>query len=118
MSSLRRTLLAAALAALASCSHSPPPPDHHADEQPASAAGGRSFEQLAAVDVPGLNTQLSPDQVASGCEQAEKAADARLAALVSVPDDKRTFASSFGAFEQAMADYSDAVGRLAFLKDI
>ena len=103
-----------ALAALVSCSHAQPEPQQQAANPPAP----RTFEQMAAVDVPGLATQLTTDQVTAQCKQAETTADAKLAALVAVPDAQRTFANSFNAYEQATADYSDEVGRLSFLKDI
>ncbi len=56
--------------------------------------------------------------MAAQCAEAEKTSDAKLAALIAVPSAKRTFANAFGAYEQALADYSDAAGRLGFLKDI
>jgi thimet oligopeptidase len=119
MQRFHRTVGALACIALASCSHSKPAPAPAAQTAAAApAAPPRIFEQMAAVDVPGLSAKLTPEQVAAACEQAEKTADAKLAALISVPDAKRTFGNSFNAYEQAMADYADAVGRLSFLKDI
>ncbi len=85
---------------------------------PAPAPAQKAFKDLAAVDVPGLKTDYSPEQVAQACEAAEKASDAKLAALVAIAPDKRTFANTVDAMEQAITDYGDVVGRLAFLKDI
>ncbi|MBS2028321.1 MAG: Zn-dependent oligopeptidase [Deltaproteobacteria bacterium] len=117
MKPTNRILSGLALAALVSCSHAQPEPQQQATA-PAKPPAPRTFDQMAAVDVPGLATQLTPDQVTAACKQAETTADAKLAALVAVPDAQRSFANSFNAYEQAMADYSDDVGRLSFLKDI
>jgi thimet oligopeptidase len=71
---------------------------------------------MPAVDVPGLNTKLTPEQLTAACQAAEKTADDRLAAMVALPS--HDFASAFDAFEQIIADYTDATTRLSFLKDI
>lgn len=78
----------------------------------------KPFAELAAVDVPNLRHRYTPDELARACEAAEKTADAKLAALVAIPDAQRTFANAFGAYEQVMADYGDAVTRLSFLKEV
>jgi len=41
-----------------------------------------------------------------------------LAALVAIPDEKRSFANSFVALDHTVAMYSEAVWRLSFMKDI
>ena len=78
----------------------------------------KPFAELAAVDVPNLRYQYTPEEIAAACEAAEKTADAKLAALVAIPDAARTFQNSFVAFEQATTDYGDAVGRLSFMKEV
>ena len=76
------------------------------------------FDQLAAVDVPALRFDYTPEQLDQACAGAEKVVDDKLAAIVAIPDAQRTFANTFDAYEQALADYTDASGRLAFLKEI
>ncbi len=78
----------------------------------------RPFAELAAVDVPDLRFDYTPDQLDKACADAEKTVDAKLAALVAIPDPDRTFANTVDASEQALAEYMDASGRLAFLKEI
>ena len=85
---------------------------------PPKPAAHPAFAQLAAVDVPDLRFDYTPEQLDQACAEAEKAVDAKLAAIVAIPDAQRTFANSFAATEQAMAEYGDATGRLAFLKEI
>src|SRR5690242_489692 len=75
------------------------------------------FARLAAVDVPDLRFDYTPEQLDQACADAEHAVDAKLAEIVAIPDAQRTFANSFGAAEQALADYGAASGRLAFLKE-
>jgi thimet oligopeptidase len=76
------------------------------------------FDQLAAVDVPGLGFEYTPDQLDQACAEAERVADQKLAAIAAIPDAQRTFANTFDAYEQTFAEYADASGRLAFLKEI
>jgi thimet oligopeptidase len=76
------------------------------------------FARLAAVDTPDLRFDYTPEQLDQACADAEHAVDAKLAEIVAIPDAQRTFANSFGAAEQALADYGDASGRLSFLKEI
>ena len=85
---------------------------------PAASVAHVPFAKLAPVDVPALRWQYTPAQLSAACEGAEKTARAKLAALVAIPDAQRTFASSFDALEQVMADYADAATRLSFLKEI
>ncbi|MDP2341793.1 MAG: M3 family metallopeptidase [Deltaproteobacteria bacterium] len=72
----------------------------------------------APVDVPALRTVWTPAELSAACELAEKDTDAKLAKLVAVADDKRTFADSFVAFDLITADYSETVARASFMKDI
>ncbi|MEO6771817.1 MAG: M3 family metallopeptidase [Kofleriaceae bacterium] len=76
------------------------------------------FAQLAAVDVPDLQFEFTPAQLDQACAAVENTVDAQLAAIVAIPDGQRTFANTFDATEQALAEYEDASGRLAFLKEI
>lgn len=76
------------------------------------------FAQLPAVNVPPLRWRYTPAQITTECQQAEMTARKKLAALVAIPDGQRTFRNSFDAFEQIMADYTDAVGRLSFMKEV
>jgi thimet oligopeptidase len=117
--------LALALAGLLGCAHveAPAAAPAAAPATPVAAASSpnaapRAFADLAAVDVAGLRTLYSPPEIGRLCAAAEKTADAKLAALVSVPEGMRTFGNSVGAYEQAMTDYADTAQRLAFLKDI
>lgn len=124
MKGFRTTLAGLAMAGAVGCSHNKPPPPPPPTAQPAPQAArelpshAKSFADLAAVDVPGLNTKVTPEQLEQACADAEKTADAKLAALVAVPEMARTFGNSFATYEQVMTDYADTVGRLAFLKDI
>src|SRR5687767_1166866 len=70
------------------------------------------------VDTPGLRTKWVPADLTAACEKAEKDTDARLAKLVAVPDDKRTFKDSFEEFDLAVGDYQETVWRMGFMKDI
>jgi thimet oligopeptidase len=70
------------------------------------------------VDVANLNHALVPADITAQCAAAEKAADDALAALVKIPDDKRTFADSFEALDRITGDYNEAIARLVFLKEI
>ena len=74
--------------------------------------------QSRTAGCPPLKTQWTPEELKAACDEAEKTSDAKLAALVAVPDDQKTFANTFVAYEEAEADYADAVGRLGFMKDI
>jgi thimet oligopeptidase len=71
-----------------------------------------------AVDVPPLRHKWTPGEIAAACEKAEKDTDAKLAALVAVPDAKRTFKESFESFDRILAEYGETVARLSFMKDI
>ncbi len=120
----RRTPLTHAVAlalALAACSPKAPKavvPDTAENAAPPAPVVLRDFAALKPLDVPELQTQWTPEEIQAACAEAEKTTDAKLAALVSIPDAKRTFDNSFNAFEQAGAEYSMAVSRLSFLKDI
>ena len=70
------------------------------------------------VDVPALRHNYTPAEITAACESAEKDTDAALLALVAIPDDKRTFADSFEAFDRITGDYSENVARLLFIKEI
>ena len=100
--------MVAALAA--SCAHAP--------AMPSAEQAEAYFDKLAAVDVPALNTHLTPSDVTQACNAAESQADQALTAIVSAPTTQSTFESTFNAYEQAMAVYVDTTGRLGFLKDI
>ncbi len=73
---------------------------------------------MKAVDVPALRTKWAPPELSVACEKAEQDADALLAKLVAEPDGKRTFKTTFGAFDRIMAGYGETVARLSFMKDI
>ncbi|MBI1948820.1 MAG: Zn-dependent oligopeptidase [Deltaproteobacteria bacterium] len=81
---------------------------------PSALAAARA----AAVDVPPLRSRYTPEELAAGCAKAEQDADAKLAALVAVPDAKRTFKDSFEALDAILGDYGETVARLSFLKDV
>jgi thimet oligopeptidase len=70
------------------------------------------------VDAPQLKTTWTAPELTTACEAAEKDSDARLAAIVAVAADKKTFANSFVALDLATADYGETVARLSFMKDI
>lgn len=72
----------------------------------------------ASVDVPPLRHKWTPGEITAACEKAEKDSDARLAALVAIPDGKRTFKDSFEALDRSLAEYGETVARLSFMKDI
>ncbi len=74
--------------------------------------------RAAAIDVPPLRSRFTPEELSQGCDKAEKDADAKLAALVAIPDAKRTFKDSFEALDAVVGDYSEAVARLSFMKDV
>ena len=65
-----------------------------------------------------LRTKWTPADVASACEQAEKDTDAKLAKLVAIPDDKRTFKDSFEAMDLVTGDYFETAARVTFMKEI
>lgn len=77
-----------------------------------------TFAELKPVDVPLLKTDYTPDELKKACDEIEKTTDQKLAALVAIPDDKRTFANTVDALEQITTDYGTTVARLAFLKEI
>jgi thimet oligopeptidase len=104
MKNLSRSLLAVALLGAAVGRAAPAP----AAAPPAPAP----------VDVPALKTKWTPADLSAACEKAEKDTDAKLAQLVAIPDDKRTFKDSFEAFDLITADYGETVARLSFMKDI
>ncbi|MHB8873828.1 MAG: M3 family metallopeptidase [Myxococcaceae bacterium] len=114
--------LAAALAVTAGCAPKAPPPAHHTRETwpppPSAAPAHKTFAELAPVDAAPLRTKWTPEEIAFGCDAAEKSADARLSDLVNLSDTKRTFANSFGALEQITTDYTGTVWRLTFMKSI
>ncbi len=108
-----------ALALFFSAARATPPPP--AGASPPSAplpTATTTTTPTSATDVPPLRTNYTPAELTAACEQAEKDTDARLARLVAVADDKRTFQDSFEAFDFAVGDYGEAVARLSFLKDI
>jgi thimet oligopeptidase len=126
---MKKTTLGLVLALGAGCAHAP---EQDAEPAPAPAATAvaptpapapapavkKTFDEMDAVDVPLLRWKYTPEEIAQLCDQAEKTATQKLAALVAVPDAQRTFANSFNAYEQSMTDYSDAVTRLSFMKEV
>ena len=70
------------------------------------------------ADTPLLNAQWKPADLAAACAKAETDTDAKLAKLVAVPDDKRTFKDSFETFDAVTGDYGEIVARLEFMKEI
>jgi thimet oligopeptidase len=124
---MKRSTGCLAALALLGCAHhqaAPPPstettaPTAKASPLPAAPAVHRPFAQLAAVNVPDLRFDYTPEQLDQACAEAEQTVDATLAGIVAIADPARTFANTVDAFEQALADYGDASGRLAFLKEI
>lgn len=83
-----------------------------------SSLSAQAAPRAAAIDVPPLRTSYKPDELTAACEKTEKDADAKLAALVAIPDAKRTFQDSFEALDAILADYGEAVARLSFMKDV
>lgn len=77
-----------------------------------------STTAMATVDVEPLRTKWTPAEITAGCEGIEKTTDAKLAALVAIPDAKRTFADSFGALDAAFGDFGEQAARHTFMKDI
>mgnify|MGYP001608106744 CR=1 FL=1 len=82
------------------------------------SAASTAAPRAAAIDVPPLRSRYTPEELSQGCDKAEKDADAKLAALVAIPDAKRTFKDSFEALDAIVGDYSEAVARLSFMKDV
>ncbi|OGQ09201.1 MAG: hypothetical protein A2138_22195 [Deltaproteobacteria bacterium RBG_16_71_12] len=74
--------------------------------------------RAAAVDVPPLRSRFTPEELSAACAKAEQDADGKLAALVAVPDAKRTFKDSFEALDAILGDYGETVARLSFMKDV
>ncbi|MFZ5469126.1 MAG: M3 family metallopeptidase, partial [Myxococcota bacterium] len=74
--------------------------------------------KLAKIDVPWLRHTWTPAELTAACEKAEAEADAAFAKLIAQPDDKRTFASSFGAADATLAHYLETTQRLVFMKHV
>src|SRR5690242_1524197 len=70
------------------------------------------------IPVPLLNHQLAANAIVPALESAMSACDARLAAIVAIPDPERTFDNTVEALEQAAASFGDAAQRLQILKDV
>lgn len=85
---------------------------------PALLAGALRAAPPPPVDVPMLKTKWAPADLLAACEQAEKDTDAKLTALIAVPDVERTFQGTFEAFDRITADYGETVARMSFMKDI
>ena len=94
----------------------------HAAGDPPAAATTKTLNlptrPAQVIDAPLLRTNYTPAELSTACEQVEKDADNKLADLVALPADKRTFANSFAAFDAIVADYNETVWRLSFMKDI
>lgn len=58
---------------------------------------------------------LTPEKLAGACAEAMRVCDERIAALVAVPDEKRTFANTLLALEEAAEPVSQASGQYAFM---
>lgn len=114
---MRTHLTLLALALLAACATTPEAPAPIV-KRPVDAPVHRSWAELPPIDAPLLVTTRTPEQLAAACEEAEKSADAKLAALVAIPDTERTFEGTVGGLEQIVADYTAAVGRVTFMNYI
>lgn len=104
--------------ALGACSPAAPPTVAPVAAAPAAPAHDRSFAELQPVAPPLLRYKWTPEELTAACQQAITSADAKLAAIVAVAPAQRTFANTFGAFEQMGADFGDTVYGLGFMKDI
>jgi thimet oligopeptidase len=62
-----------------------------------------------------IQTHYSAGEITRLSEAAEKTANASLNAIVEIPPDRRTFETTVLAFDQVMADYSDAVAPLTLM---
>jgi thimet oligopeptidase len=58
---------------------------------------------------------LTPEQVTEGCEQAMRACDEGVAAIVALPHDRRTFENTFVALDSAVDHLSEAFGKYGFM---
>jgi thimet oligopeptidase len=70
------------------------------------------------IPVPLLNHRIPAEAIGPALDAAMAECDARLAALVALPAEARTFANTVEALEQAGASFSDAAMRLQILKEI
>src|SRR6058998_1539515 len=77
-----------------------------------------SFADSSPVDVPPLRTRWTPEELKAACDAAEKTADERLAEVVKIPNEQRTFANTADAIEQIETEWGDAVARASFMKDV
>jgi thimet oligopeptidase len=101
---MKRLFLVAPLV-FAACSH---------DASRNGSGGGES----GIVDAAPLRTDWTPQQLEAACKEAEKTCDAKLAKIASLKDSERTFANTPEAIEQVTTDWSEAVGRAGFMKDV
>ncbi len=58
---------------------------------------------------------LTPDEIARGCEAAMRACDDGVAAIVATPPERRTFANTLVALEDAVDHVQQAGGQYAFM---
>jgi Zn-dependent oligopeptidase len=72
----------------------------------------------ATVDVPLLRFAWTPAELAAACEKAETDTDAALAKILAIPAAERTFQNTYVALDNVTGDYSEAVARLSFMKDM
>lgn len=72
----------------------------------------------ATVDVPLLRFTWTPAELAAACEKAETDTDAALAKILAIPAAERTFQNTYVALDNVTGDYSEAVARLSFMKDM
>lgn len=121
---LRKDLVATVAAVLlAGCgSHKPADP-----ARPGSGSGAATtppapvhegFADLAPVDVEPLRADYTPDELAAACAALQQTADGKLAAVVALADDQRTFDNTPAAIEQIETDLGVGAARLGFLKEI
>lgn len=73
---------------------------------------------MARIAVPLIDHRLNPEQIAQRLDTARTACDARLAAVVALPDAQRTFANTVAELEDATVTFADAAGRLDVLANI
>jgi len=82
--------------------------------QPATSSSSSPSPQSP----PALRFTWTAAELAAACNAAEQETDAALAALVAIPDHKRTFDDSFVAFDRIVTGYEEKVWRLGFMKDV
>ncbi len=100
-----------ALISMAACAtpHVPSTTPEEREEMP---------KPIVRVPSPLIEHRLTPAQISTRIEDAEKSCDAALATIAALPASERTFANTMEALDLAVAAYMDAATRLGILKDI